>query len=327
MKVDDLLRRLAELRKEPASPAMIEEVRKAIRHASGFVVAKAADIVREKRLDALRPDLADAFERCLRGGEKTDKGCEAKLAIVRCLHELEWEEVEVFRKGVRCVQLEPTWGGSTDTGVSVRAASANALARTRYPKVLLELVGLLVDPEPRVRSAAADAIGAAGRPEGELLLRLKVMISASRDPARARMIEPEVDVVTASFASILSLGRSSSVEFVAGFLESQDDAVRDAAAIALGSSRLPEAFDALKRQWTAGMDQGFMETLLLALATLRDDRAIAFLVEQVEQGPPRIANAALEALKPLRTDERVRTRVEEAIGKRKDESLRRIWRG
>jgi HEAT repeat protein len=310
MKVDDLLRRLSELRNQPATPAMVEEVRKGLRHASGFVVAKAADVVREKQFGALREELVQAFERCLRGGEKSDKGCEAKLAIVRTLHELE----------------EPTWGGSTDTGASVRASSANALARTRYPKVLMDLVGLIVDPEPRVRAAAADAIGAAGRPDGELLLRLKVMVSASRDPARARMIEPETDVITACFVSILSLGRSASVEFVAGYLESQDDSVRDAAAIALGSSRLPEAFDVLRRQWTAGMDQSFMETLLLAMAKLRDESAKAFLVEKVEQGPARIAKAALEALKPFAADERVNQRVQEALEKRADEGMKKTWR-
>src|SRR5688500_19205429 len=102
MKVDDLIRRLANLRRQPVSPEMVEQARKALAHSSGFVVAKAADIVREKKLD---------------------KGCEAKLAIVRALHECEWEEIEVFRKGIRCIQLAGTSGGTIDTGAAVRAAS------------------------------------------------------------------------------------------------------------------------------------------------------------------------------------------------------------
>jgi HEAT repeat protein len=325
MKVDDQLRRLGELRKEPVSPGMIEEVRKGLVHSSGFVVAKAADVVREKNLSALRGEMAAAFERCLAGGEKRDKGCEAKLAIVRALHELEWEEAEVFRKGIRCVQMEGTWGGSTDTGAAVRAASANALARTRYPRVLMELVGLLVDPQPRVRSAAAEAIGAAGRSEGELLLRLKVMMSTRADPLRSAMIEPETDVIASCLTSILQLGRSSSVSFVAEYLDSSDDGVRDAAAIGLGASRLGEAFDVLKAKWTAGMDQSFMETLLLAMATLRDERAIGFLIEQIDQGSTRVAKAALEAIKALAADERVRQRVEEALETRGDEKLTAAW--
>jgi HEAT repeat protein len=314
MKVDDQLRRLGELRRADVSAEMIEEVRKGLKSASGFVVAKAADVVREKRLDALRGEMVEAFERCLAGGEKKDKGCEGKLAIVKAMHELEWEEIDLFRKGVKCVQMEPTWGGSMDAGANVRAASAVALARTRYPRVLMELVKLLVDPEPRVRIAAAEAVGAAGRSEGEMVLRLKVMMSTRVDPLRARMIEPEPEVITACLSSILQLGRSSSVKFVAEYLDSPDEPVRDGAALALGASRVVEAFEALKSKWSAGMDQSFMETILLAMGTMRDERATAFLLEQVEQGSTRIAKAALAAA----TDERAQKRLVEAMAKRDD---------
>ena len=318
MKVDDQLRRLGDLRRADVSAEMVEEVRKGLKSASGFVMAKAADVVREKRLDGLRAEMVEAFERCLTGGEKKDKGCEAKLAIVKALHELEWEEIELFRRGVRCVQMEATWGGSIDVGANVRAASAVALARTRYPHVLMELVELLADAESRVRIAAAEAIGAAGRSEGELLLRLKVMISTRADPLRARMIEPEPEVITACLSSILQLGRSASVTFVAEYLDSSDESVRDGAALALGASRVAEAFEVLKSKWSAGMDQSFMEVILLAMGTIRDERATGFLLEQVEQGSTRIAKAALAAVKPLANDERVKKRLNEALAKRTD---------
>jgi len=94
--------------------------------------------------------------------------------------------------------------------------------------------------------------------------------------------------------------------------------VRDGAALALGASRVAEAFEVLKSKWSAGMDQSFMEVILLAMGTIRDERATGFLLEQVEQGSTRIAKAALAAVKPLANDERVKKRLNEALAKRTD---------
>ena len=311
LNIDGQLRRLGELRKAQVSDGLRDEIRKALAAKSNFVVARAADIAKEKGLRELVPELASAFARQIDSPER-DKGCEAKLALIKALHELDYDDAELFIKGIRHVQMEASFGGKVDSAAGLRAASAIGLARLRYGRVLVELLPLLVDPAAQVRAAAAEAIAATGRSEGELLLRMKVL-SGDREP----------EVMAACFSSLLQLARESALEFVAGYLASAQESFRDAAALALGTSRLPQAFEILKGQWSAGLDERFMDVLLLALASMRDERAMAFMLSLIQEGSHRAALAVLRALKPFATDERIRNQLEAAISKRGDTDLRK----
>jgi len=63
---------------------------------------------------------------------------------------------------------------------------------------------------------------------------------------KAKLGDADARVTAACFAALLSLAPHGSLGFVAGFLEHADESMRDAALIALGESRSPEALPALR---------------------------------------------------------------------------------
>src|SRR5260370_1006743 len=138
------LAHLSDLRAGGHTPEAQREIAAALGGASSVLVAKAARIAAEWKAVDLIPQLLDAFERFLAQPEVTDKGCTAKLEIVKALTSMEHASPEVFLKGIRHVQMEPTWGGSIDTAAELRGVSAIGLAQTAYPNLLTELTDLLV---------------------------------------------------------------------------------------------------------------------------------------------------------------------------------------
>ena len=144
----------------------------------------------------------------------------------------------MFQKAARHVQLEPVWGGSEDTAAPLRAAAIIALARIEGSSSLPLLVDAMTDPAKDVRIAAAMALGAVGTEAAGLLLRLKARIGDS-DP----------DVLSECLSGLLAVDPRENLPFVSGFLEPGDAARCEAAALALGKSRLPEALDPLKACW------------------------------------------------------------------------------
>src|SRR6202035_2933208 len=78
------------LRQEPEE-ARIEPLRKALRHRNNFIVAKAADLVREFRSAQLMPEILNAFNRFFDNPGKTDPQCWAKNALSRALAALDYQ--------------------------------------------------------------------------------------------------------------------------------------------------------------------------------------------------------------------------------------------
>jgi HEAT repeat protein len=298
--VEDQLRVLVELKRAPVSDELRQTVRRTLASPHSFLAARAADVAREKGLRDLIPDLVAGFDRFL---DESDRGCEAKVAIVRALHELDHDDPAVFLKGIHiCLSFG---NPDADAAVPLRACCAIALARQRHRGVLTELTPLLVDPASRVRAAAAQAIAATGRPEGQLLLRLKVL-TGDRDP----------DVIMECFTAILQLAREEALGFVAGYLNSTEESIQEAAALTLGASRLPGAFEALRRQWSPALGPDFLKVLLMAMASLRSDAAMDFLLGLIRDGNVRTASAAITALKVAKSDTRIRTRIEATLAER-----------
>jgi hypothetical protein len=97
---------LEELRQGPEE-ARAEALRRALEHRNNFIVAKAADLVRELRLADLEPDLLAAFGRFFDDPVKTDPQCWAKNALSRALAALEDQDEAVFLRGMRHIQMEP----------------------------------------------------------------------------------------------------------------------------------------------------------------------------------------------------------------------------
>ena len=161
---EDQITALDALRQQPEE-ARVEPLHKALGHRNNFIVAKAADLVREFRLAKLTPDLLQAFDRFFETPEKTDPQCWAKNALSRALAALEYQEAEVFLRGMRHIQMEPVWGGRSDTAGTLRATCALALVQCRSltdADLLAHLIELLGDKDKAVRAEAARAIEQVG---------------------------------------------------------------------------------------------------------------------------------------------------------------------
>jgi HEAT repeat protein len=297
--LEEQLDRVAALRSEPPSPAGRAEAAKYLNSKMNLVAAKAARIAGEWLAAELTPQLVEAFDRFMLKPETSDKRCAAKIEILKALCKLEYPSPSIFRRSLRHVQMEPTWGGSVDTAAAVRALGAMGLAQTDYPEALEEIVPLLIDAERDARIGALRAIAASGLPGGALLLRLKAL---SGD-------EPEV--LGECFAALLRAAPSQSLEFVAKFLDHREEAVAEAAALALGDSRLESAFAVLREAFerTRALPR---RTLLLAIALLRRENAIDYLLDLVQNGEGQTSADAVAALAMYEKDPNLQERLDRA---------------
>ncbi len=310
--VEEKRSRLNAAREAPGSEASLALLRKGLSDRVSIVVAKAAELAGELGTSALAPDLLAAFRRFLSDPSK-DKGCLAKIAIAEALTRLEHEEADIFLEGIRHVQREPVWGGTEDTAAWLRGLCGIGLAGCRHPRVLQHLVDLLADPEKPARIGGIRALGGIGGPEPALLLRLKLLQG-----------DPEVEVLAEGFRAFLSIeppGEAST--FVARFLDSADEAVSEAAALALGESRYPQALEVLKRSWESARGRSFRRVLLVAIALLRTGPATDFLVSLLAEESRETRRGALEALGPFLYSDELRERVRTAV--EGDEDLRELF--
>lgn len=296
--LEEQLDRLAELRGQPPSPEGRAEAAKYLTGKMNLVAAKAARMAGEWLAAELTPQLIEAFDRFMLKPETTDRRCAAKIEILKALCKLDYPSPSVFRRGLRHIQMEPTWGGSVDTAAEVRALSAMGLAQTDYPDALEEILPLLLDPQRDARIGALRAIAASGLPGSTLLLRLKAL---SGD-------EPEI--LGECFAGLLRAAPSQALEFVAKFLEHREDAVAEAAALALGDSRLESAFGVLREALDRTRVQSVRRTLLLAIALLRRENAIDYLLDLVQNGEGLTSTDAVAALAMYEKDPNLQERLE-----------------
>jgi len=72
--------------------------------------------------------------------EAGDKRCAAKIEILKALCKLQYPSPSLFRRAMRHIQMEPSWGGPVDTAAEVRALGAMGLAQTDYTEVQEEIV-------------------------------------------------------------------------------------------------------------------------------------------------------------------------------------------
>lgn len=296
--LDDKLAAIRLLRDQPASPEHVAELRKALGDKSNLIVAVAASIAGDQRLTQLAPDLVSAFDRFLIDPLKTDKLCRAKLAIVQALEKQEHAQPETFQKAARHVQFEPVWGGEEDTAPPLRAAGLIGLTRIDPPGLLPMLVEALTDPEREVRITAALSLGAVGSEAAGLLLRLK-----------CRVGDREPEVLSECLYALLTVSHQEHLEFVTEFLDVFMPDRCEAAVLALGKSRLPEALEPLQRCWERAASAALREPILLAVAMIRAPAALDYLLDHVAGDDEPTACAALTALKIHRHDAKLVERI------------------
>lgn len=286
------------------APATLDALRAALRDKNSFVVAKAAEIASRLELAGLAPDLSAAFHRLLPQAAKADKGCRAKAALADALYRLNLPADDVFLAGVRHFQPEPVWGGQEDTAAALRSACALGLVRMNHPAALATLADLLADPEIPARAAAAAAIAYSENPAGVPLLRLRARVGD--EPA----------VLAECFTALLKLDPAGSVPFVASFLAHADLARAQTAAMALGQSRREDALAALQLSFESTLDPERRRASLLAIALLRLEPAMAFLIDQVATGTTSAARDALDSLATYRHDPALARRTLDAAAAR-----------
>jgi HEAT repeat protein len=282
---------------------------------SSHGAAKAAEIVGESEIGELVSDLTAAFIRFMDKPVKSDPGCTAKTAITNALYRIAAPEIDVFLQGIRHVQLEPAWGPPVDTAIDLRATSALALIRVGYSDYLAEIADLLADREPAARRAAAQALAYSENPAAVPLLRL-----------RALMRDDDPQVVSECLLAILKITGKASIDFVARFFNDPSEAMHEAAALALGSSRLREAFPILK-EWTEGpISSSLVRTGLLAIALLKHEEAIDYLLGLVAKASPLQAREAIRALAVYRHDDKLREQAEAVLKRREDRSVTALFK-
>jgi HEAT repeat protein len=161
-----------------------------------------------------------------------------------------------------------------------------------------------VDAAAPLRGLCAQGLARMGHPEA--LVECVSLLADKEVPARIGAIRAIAD----------SGDIAGTLEFVARFLKSASEEIRERAALALGESRLAAAFPVLREAWEQTAQAARRRTLLLSIAMLRLDEAVEFLLVCVAEDREAGAGDALAALGLYNRDEAVRTRVAEIVGKR-----------
>ena len=232
--------------------ARLAPLRKALDHRNNFLAAKAADLAREFNLHELTPDLLKAFRRFFENPEKTDPQCWAKNAISRALAAMDHQEPDPFLRGMRHIQMEPVWGGRSDTAGTLRATCALALVQCRRLNdidLLAHLVELLADKDKTVRVEAVRAIELVGSASAALLLRLRAVLGSD---------EPEV--LGACYSGILRIEGQSAIPWISRFLEAADENAGEAALALAGTHSVP-AFESLRDHLARAKDPWWRSVL------------------------------------------------------------------
>jgi hypothetical protein len=314
---DQKIEALEALRASADGRATREQLRKALADRNNFLVARAAEITADHRFDDLIPDLLAAYDRFFVDPAKSDPHCLAKLALARALHDLGHHGAAAYVRGVTHVQLEPAWGGRADTAGRLRGACARALTDCFLDdlEILRYLTDALADPDKTVRIDAAIAIDQLNRPEGALLLRLRLLVG-----------DAEAEVLGQCCTSLLSLAPDGAVSFVARFLHDANAEVQIEAASALAQCRDALALDVLRTFWQGELlSVDLRRAILIGLGASPLPESAEFLLWVVASEPPTLAETAITALATSRFAAESQPIAAEAVAARDSPALQRHY--
>jgi HEAT repeat protein len=307
---------LEALRRSSDPAQIVAALRKALLDRNNYLVSKAAAIAGDLRLEELTPDLIAAFERFFEDPIKSDPQCWAKNAVAKALKDLGCREASVFLRGIDYVQLEPVWGGSSDSAITLRGACTLALIDCRLDdlEILTHLADRLADKEKSVRVDAALAIAQFGREEGVPLLRLKLLLG-DREP----------EVIGQCCSSLLSLAPRQALLLLQRLLNHAEEEVRTEAASALAGSREPEAIEILKSFWKGKVPADVRRVILISLGASPLKSAAEFLLAVLSEPSGEWAAEALSALASSRFHEELREAARRAVEATADAGLRQLF--
>lgn len=295
--------------------AVVEQLRKALGHKNNFLVAKAAKLAADAEIAALLADVLAAFERFFEDAAKSDPQCWAKNALSKALVKLEHRGKDAYLRGMRHHQMEPVWGGQSDTAGALRGTCTLALVDCpgiSDAELLAALLEPLTDTDKTVRVEAARALGQVGGVSAALLLRLLALRGSH---------EPEAEVMGAVYSSLLGLEGTAAIPLVARALEDGGETAGEAA-FALADMRNAEALKALLARLSEGADAWFGSVLLSAIAVTRLPEAMDFLLAMIADDK-REAAEAIEAIGRIAPNAELRARVEAAAEQADSPRLRK----
>ncbi len=286
-------------------------LKKALQEKSNFLVAKAAEWTAEQLDYDLIEDLITAFERFMLDALSTDKTCAAKRAIARALYDLEYDNAAFYRNHLAYRQMEPVWGGSVDTAVDLRCTCALGLVASNDPRAVLHIVELLHDTEHQARLGAVKAIELIQPFHAEIVLRHKILQG-----------DDEPEVIAQCFSSLVKVATEESLEFISGFISSENNVLRESAALALGESRLDEALSIL----IEASDNLFGFDILIpsfyrAIALQRKDKAYDYLLDKIAHTAADQASHAITALSMYNYNQELKEKIITITKKRKLKKL------
>ena len=293
----------------------VEYLRKTLVHRNNFIVSKAAKLVADAEIAALLPQVLAAFDRFFIDAVKTDPQCWAKNALSKAMVKLEHRSKDAYLRGMRHHQLEPVWGGQSDTAGALRGTCTHALVNCpgiSDADLLTALLEPLTDTDNTVRMEAARAIAQVGGVSAALLLRLRALVGKD---------EPEV--LGAVYSALLSVEGTAAIPLAAKALEEGDDTAAEAA-FALADMRSAAALTALFARFRAGADAWFTSVLLSAIALTRQPEAMDFLLARIVRDASE-APEAIEAIGRIAPSSELRARVKEAVEKADSMRLRKVF--
>jgi HEAT repeats len=305
------------LRSQPISRTTTDALRQALADRNSYLVARGAAVCADLRQDVLIPELLAAFDRFFHDPVKSDPQCLAKNAIARALRDLGHHGAEAYERGIVHVQLEPTWGGRADTAATLRGTCALALSECPIDdfEILTYLTDALADADQSVRVDAALAIEQLNRPEGALLLRVKLLVG-----------DPAPQVMGQCFSSMLSLAPQTAVSFISRFLNSASEDIQIEAASALAQCRDPQAVRILRGYWENPLlSKDLRQALLINLGASPVPEAADFLLEVVGLEPVALALSAVKALANSRFRGDIRPRLAKAVEARDSDKLNALF--
>lgn len=310
---EEELARLQALDASADPEEMDATLRAGLASGSAQVITKAAQVAAELGKATACADLEAACARLLDRPAKADPGCLAKTAIVETLAGFEAHCPDLYRGCLQHVQMEPVFGGRVDTADHLRGVSAQALVQCLGADGFADVLPVMVDAETAARRGAVRSLAAWGDRSAELLLRLFILA------------RPGDDALADAFAALLEVAPERSAAFVAKYLASPEVETAEAAALALGASRAPDAFPHLRAYWDAHILPADRATVVLAIALTRCDAAVALLADTIAHGARELAVRAVEASRHCLHEPAWRDALAEAVARRSDEEVAARW--
>jgi HEAT repeat protein len=302
---EDHLARLRQLRASQDAPQTIPALEQLIKtpRLHGIVLKSAAALAEQLNAKTVIPALVAALESLVApDAAKRDPGCEAKTAILKTL--LGWDAAfpELYVAVSIYHQMEPTFGDPVDSAAEPRGLAALGISFTRPPDAILLLTDLLTDSQKITRAHVAIALGNWRGPEAVPLLRLK-----------ARLGDDDPETFAEVLAALLRHDPRNHLAFVAEFLQGRNLSTIEAAALALGQSKLPTALQPLADAYPRLRSSSIATTLVMAIGLLRTPEAVDWLLDQLPRATTSEATVLFDALRIHHHDEKFMAKLQSVV--------------